>query len=200
MLGITATTVIPMNERVEITLDKATFLDWVQHQEGRYELVRGRVVMQQGGTRGHAYVAARITGLLMQRVDGSRWSVVAGDLAIDVGPSLRYPEILVECSSTDRRALSTEEPLVLVEVLSPSSIATDFGERANEYLALASLEAYVIAAQDAAHVWVWTRETAADGSRLFPTKPRLLDTRKATLAIPAVGFACTVAEIYDGIL
>ena len=189
-----------MNERVDLKLDKATFLDWVQHQDGRYELVRGRVVMHAGGTRWHAYVASRIMGLLMQRVDGSRWSVVAGDLAIDVGPSLRYPEILVECSSTEGRALSTEEPVVLVEVISPSSRTTDFGEKANEYLALASLEAYVIAAQDATQVWVWTRDAAADGSRPFPDKPVLLETRDAVLAIPAIGFACSVGEIYDGIL
>jgi Uma2 family endonuclease len=192
-----------MNERVDLTLDKATFLDWVERQDGRrYELVRGKVVQQQaGGTSRHSRIANRIGGLLDQRLDRASWAVTNSDFAVDVdNASIRFPEVCVIRLPADSRATSTDAPVVLVEVLSPSSVATDFGAKANEYLSLASLEAYVIASQDTSHVWLWLRVTRADGTRVFPSDPLVLDSRDDTLAIPAVGFACTVAEIYDGIL
>ena len=41
-----------VNAPLDLRMDQATFLDWIQSQPRRCELVGGRVVMQQGGTRG----------------------------------------------------------------------------------------------------------------------------------------------------
>jgi hypothetical protein len=37
-----------MNVQLPARLDKAAFLDWVERQGGRFELVKGRVVMMVG--------------------------------------------------------------------------------------------------------------------------------------------------------
>lgn len=190
---------------VPITLAKPDFLDWVERQEGRrYDLVRGHVVQQQaGGSIDHSSIAARMLGLLYVQVTGASWRILTGDLAIDVSPeNYRFPEISVIRTPVDGTARSTGEPVVLVEVTSPSSISTDFGDKANEYLALASLEAYVIASQDRAQVWVWTRAPAATATeeRPFPAVPVEITQHDDVLAIGAIGFRCTLGDIYDGIL
>lgn len=188
-------------------IDKAAFLDWVERQDGRgYELVKGRIVQDQsGGTVDHSWLAARILSLLVVRTNPAVWAVPTGDLAIDVDPvgdSIRFPEVSVIRVPADGKVRSTSEPVVLVEVLSPTTRRTVFEEKRNEYLALPSLEAYVIASQDEAKLWCWVRPTLPDasGARPFPEDAIVLDRREAVLTLPAVGFACTLDDIYRGIL
>ena len=52
---------------------------------------------------------------------------------------------------------ATTNPAVVVEVLSPSSEGDDDGDKRRDFQSLASLEAYVIAAQDARSVKVYRR-------------------------------------------
>ena len=46
-----------MNAPLDLRMDKATFLRWVQHQQGRWELIGGRPVMQQSPKRVHGSIA-----------------------------------------------------------------------------------------------------------------------------------------------
>jgi Uma2 family endonuclease len=188
-------------------IEKAAFLDWVERQGGRgFELVRGRIVQDQsGGTVDHSWIAARVLVLLTVRTDQSIWAVLTGDLAIDVDPegaSIRFPEVSVIRVPVDGKVRSTSEPVVLVEVASASTKRTDFGDKRNEYLALPSLEAYVIASQEEPKLWCWTRPTMPDtgGLRPFPSEPAVLERRDDTVALAAVGFTCTLDDIYRGIL
>ena len=45
-----------MNAPLDLRMDKATFLRWILTRPGRYELVGGRVVMQDTGTRDHSAI------------------------------------------------------------------------------------------------------------------------------------------------
>jgi hypothetical protein len=42
-----------MNVQPHVQMDNATFLDWVQGREERYELAGGRVTMMTGATMRH---------------------------------------------------------------------------------------------------------------------------------------------------
>lgn len=191
-----------MNQITPVKIDRTNFLDWVERQGGkRYELVRGRVVEMTGGSLGHSGLAARLIALLSFGVDRRSWFVLTGDLAIDTDPeSYRFPQASVVRVPFDRKVRSTAEPVVLVEVTSPSSLKTDFNDKVNEYLALPSLEAYVIVSQDAIDVAIWLRRSQKDGTTGFDAEPVRLTQAVDVLAIPAIGFTCTVADIYDGII
>lgn len=189
-----------MNERIDLKLDKATFLDWIQRQDRRYELVRGRVVMQQGGSLSHSRIAAKVIQLIGQQIDPTKWVVLTGDLAIDVGESLRFPDAMVIAVPEDGSVLSTDRPVVLVEVLSPSSVASDFRDKADEYLALDSLEAYLILAQDSANAWLWQRGEAEGGGRDFPDKARPIGGLDGRIALASIGVTLALADIYAGIV
>lgn len=184
-----------MNERIDLSLDKATFLDWIQRQDRRYELVRGRVVVQQGGTLSHSRIAARVIHLLQARIDSARWAVLTGDLAIDVGESLRFPDAMVIAEPEDGSVLSTDRPVVLVEVLSPSSVQSDFRDKADEYLSLDSLEAYLILAQDSANAWLWQRGEAEGGGRDFPDQARPIGGLDGRIGLGSIGVTLALADI-----
>ena len=181
----------PMFPRMSIE----TFQAWAERQEGRYELVRGRPIMMNRTTRYHSRITTNILASLLKAVDLSLYDIVAGDFALQTEEyTLRLADIMVtpaEGSGKDRR---TDEAVLLVEVLSPSTATDDFGDKQHEYLARSSLEAYLIVAQDAVCVWVWIK-----GDEGFPEKPEVIETRDATINLPALGLSLTLEAIYRNV-
>ena len=106
----------------------------------------------------------------------------------------RYPDILVEPTSTDLKGRTADTPLFIAKVLSPSNESVDLVDKAAEYTGLASLRTYAGFSQDEPKVWVWERSEGG-----FPEKPELVERRHARLEIPALGTSLPLAEIYRGI-
>ena len=177
-------------------MTKAAFLAWVQGQQGHFELKNGRVIMQAGGSRRHATIIGRFVGQLLARLEPDVWTVIPTELAVEIGPDIRYPDVMVELASLDGAALLTASPVVLVEVLSPSSIATDMTIKLAEYTSLPTLEAYIVASQEEPICWVWQR---AGENRVFPSNPAEIKGRDAVIELAALGNSLPLAEIYRGI-
>jgi Uma2 family endonuclease len=115
-----------MNAPLNLKLDKQAFLKWAEGREGRYELKDHRIFMMTGASRHHWRVVSAFTALLRNLLDASSWGVGASDLAVEIGEDVRYPDVIVERASGDGATLFTSEPVAIVEVLSPSSLALDF--------------------------------------------------------------------------
>ena len=180
----------------EAKFDKAAFLQWVQTQERRFELKDGRVIMQAGGTKRHVRLIGSITSALITRLDRALWAVAPCDQAVEIGEDIRYPDVVVERLLDDGRSQTTEIPVVLVEVLSPSSVGTDMTAKLAEYMSLASLEAYIVFSQDAPLCWVWQR---AGEARAFPLEPFEVRGSDSVIEILGLGVALPLDEIYRGI-
>lgn len=186
-----------MNSPLDLKMDKATFLRWASHQEGKYELVEGRPVMQQTPTRDHRSIAKNIERALDVRLDLDVWVVGRGDLSVEIGQETRVPDVMVEPAGLDGRAIVTDRPVLLVEVLSPSSVHNDMNAKPSLYFQIPSLEAYIVASQDVPYVWVWQR--SQDAARTFPAKPDEIDDPAASVALAHLKITVPLAEIYRGI-
>ncbi len=133
-------------------------------------------------------------GALIRSLDPSRWSVTATDLAVEIGEDIRYPDVMVEAQDQPGGERSSRTPVLLVEVLSPSSLALDLHVKAAEYLSLPSLEYYIVAAQDETRVWIWRRSSGE--ARAFPAEPAELDTIDAERDLGRLGASLALAGIY----
>ncbi len=188
-----------MNAPLDLTMDKETFLRWVERQDGRYELEGGRVVQQMtGGTFTHYRLISSFQALLGRQLDVTHWAVLPPGFAVDVGNRVRYPDVVVQALGLPSGALATTTPAVVIEIISPSSVTLDLVVKPAEYMSLASLEAYIVASQDEPRVTIWQR--AAGGDRTFPRLPIELDQRDDVIAIAAPGLAIPLADVYRGIL
>ena len=176
--------------------DKQAFLHWVQDREGRFEFKNGQVVMHAGSTRRHSWLTIAFTTALMNRLDGTLWTVGACDIAVEIGEDIRYPDVIVERRVDDGSSVSTTAPILLVEVLSPSSVGRDLTEKFSEYTSLASLEAYIVASQEEPIVWIWQRSTTG---RTFPKTPTEIGGRDKIIELQAFGISLPLAEIYRAI-
>src|SRR5436305_8779906 len=178
-----------MNVQLPIRLDKPAFLAWVQGREERYELADGRVVMMTGASRTHGLLVLNIAMLLRRQLDPR--SVIA-DFGLDAGPrTLRYPDVMVDRAGGD---YTTNDPVLLIEVLSPSTETLDLGDKAAEYLQLPNLAAYIVIAQREAKAWAWLRHAAGS-----PGGRAVIAGLDKMIAIPALSIELPLAEVYQGI-
>src|SRR5579859_3826845 len=180
-----------MNVQLDLRMDKPEFLAWVQAHEGRYELAKSRVVMVTGGSRGHAILVRRLAAALERQLDGARWAVLTSDFGVDVGPAtVRYPDVVVGVAGSPFKDLTATAPVLIAEVISPSSAKDDLGPKTDEYVALPSLRAYIVLAQDEAKARVWMR-----GASGFLGEPNLVEGRNAVIAIASLGVDLLLEEI-----
>jgi len=184
-----------MNVDLDLRMHKPEFFTWVQAHEGRYELAGNRVVMMTGGSRGHAILVRRLAAALERRLDNNRWTVLTSDFAVDVGPStVRYPDVVVDVAGGRFKDLTATAPALIAEVISPSSAKDDLGAKADEYVGLASLSAYLALAQEEAKARVWVR-----GARGFSPEPKVIEGPDAVIEIASLGIDLPLAEIYAGL-
>jgi Uma2 family endonuclease len=181
-----------MNIQLDRRMGKSEFLTWVQAHEGRYELAGSRVVMMTGGSRGHAVLVRRLAAALEKRLDSNRWTVLTSDFGVDLGPStVRYPDVVVDVAGGEFKDLTATAPAVIAEIISPSSAKDDLGAKADEYLGLPGLSAYLVLAQDEPKARVWVR-----GAEGFSAK--VVEGLAAMIEITSLGIALPLAEIYAG--
>lgn len=185
-----------MNLRSDIPMTKEAFLRWAERQEANYEYVRGKIAMMARVTRNHGLVTRNLLLLLSARLQPEQWNVFADALAVDVGDTIRCPDIVVEPTGGDGSSVFSEAPVLLAEVLSPSSLETDLHEKAGEYTALPSLQVYVVLAQDEPRLWLWLR--GEDGA--FPKAGEMIEGADAALKLPVLGIELPLLDIYRGIL
>jgi Uma2 family endonuclease len=181
----------PMNVRPNLQMDKPAFLAWVEGREGRYGLVDGRVVELTGGSRAHAQITANLFHILHSCLNRNRWAILPG-FGIDTGPkAVRYPDAVVDPVSAGWRDLTTTAPVLIAEVLSPSTERIDLGDKVAEYLHLQSLAAYLVFAHDEQKAWIWLKD-----AQRFPPGPQVLNAPNEIARVAALAIEFTLAEVY----
>lgn len=123
------------------------FLAWEETQTLKHEFVRGEVFAMTGGVDRNNTVAINLLVVLRQHLRGTPCRVYGSDvkLRVDAADCFFYPDVMVTCSGTDlgQRRLK-REPVLVVEVLSPSTAAFDRGEKFADYRQLPSLSEYLM--------------------------------------------------------
>lgn len=171
------------------------FLRWNEGREGKREFVHGNVrEMMTGGSRKHAEIMLNLAIVFRTALDTAGYVVTAADYAVRTHLGIRYPDILVLTRDTEGKSLATKNPLLVAEILSPSSLAIDFGEKAEEYTTIESLRHYLVLSQDEPRVWLWSRD--ADGAF---QRPEMIEGGDAELPLPGFDLTLKLADLYRGI-
>jgi len=179
-------------------VDKPTFYRFIEtaDEQHRYEFVRGWIMQQQaGGTFKHARLGKAFVEALSRALDRDTWVVLGSDRGIDTGETVRHADAVVEQLGAADNSLSTEAPVLIVEVLSQSSEERDLSAKPVDYLSLTSLEAYIVASQDEPLCYVWLK--GAD--RTFKSEPSTVKGRDQVIQVRALGIAISLGDIYRGI-
>src|SRR5688572_12771528 len=120
----------------------------MRQPSGRYELVAGRSSPWRLNARFTTLRRSRSFGLcrmLSRQLPCPALSMATGMTVIIDEDNSREPDALVQCGKPiERRATSANVPLVLVEVVSPSSGHTDNVDKLIEYFSVPTVRHYLI--------------------------------------------------------
>ena len=129
----------------------------------RSEYINGEIINMPGASFAHNLITNNISGELHTRLKGTGCAVFANDMRISIptAKSYFYPDVGVVCEDPrfeDDVFDTLLNPIVIVEVLSPSTEASDRGEKFAHYRQLPSLQEYVLVAQDQIRVEHYRRQ------------------------------------------
>src|SRR5947209_13913536 len=126
----------------------------------RYEYIDGVVTLLAGGTTNHSRICVNVVSLLQRALRGSPCEVFNSDLRVSIS-SMRYvlPDASVSCVAGDLEGENDtiSSPCVIVEVLSPSTEATDRGKKFRYYQSCLSIQEYVLISTQEQAVDVYRR-------------------------------------------
>jgi Uma2 family endonuclease len=146
-----------MTAALEKRLTEREYLELEERSEIRHEFVDGEMVAMAGESQAHNDIAGAIYAALLPTARTKRCRIAIEGIRVRVpNGRVRYPDVFVACPPSGDRFIE-ENPCFIIEVLSPSTAATDRITKLDEYTSLSSLERYVLVEQDRRFVIVYRR-------------------------------------------
>lgn len=163
--------------------------------DARYEYIDGIVTLLAGGTTNHSRISVNVTSLLQASLRGSPCEVFNSDLRVSIsGTRYLLPDASV---SSDPEDMTGENdiiysPRVIVEVLSPSTEATDRGKKFRYYQSCSSIQEYVL---------ISTQELAVDVYRRASDKLWTLHPFGPgdTVELKSINVSIPLAALYENV-
>jgi Uma2 family endonuclease len=137
-----------MSAAVKEKMSADEFLVWAEAQEGRWELHDGALVAMSPERVVHSRTKGEVFRSLKAAIDraGSPCEALPDGAAVRVAQgSIFEPDALVYCGPRlPPETLEVLNPVIVVEVLSPSTAARDHGAKLTGYFSLPSVMHYLI--------------------------------------------------------
>ena len=160
----------------------------------RHEFFEGEVFAMAGESIAHNTISLNMAMACRQALRGRQCRVqMEGiQLAVEANRHYTYPDIVVSCDPQDQHeSRRLYNPLLIVEVLSPSTEAYDRGLKFNQYKKLPSLRHYLLVSQKTWLVeWYQLSEHGIWGHTA-------LAEAEDAVVIPELNLTMTLAQIYE---
>ncbi len=163
------------------------------------EYVNGIVYAMAGASVNHNRISVNLSRHLSAKLASRPCEIFNSDMKvrIDKANVYRYPDLSGLCGPMifeDECEDAYTNPSVIVEVLSPSTMALDRGEKFNLYRLLETLVEYVLVRQDRVEVEVFSRDSGNRWTSILYTEAA------DQLALRSLGVSITLAEIYEKVV
>jgi Uma2 family endonuclease len=174
---------------------EAEYFELAEKSLERLEYLDGRVYAMSGALPEHEAIVANLTLALGARLRGTTCRPYGGNLRL-YSPRTglyTYADLSVVCGGPTRHPndpMSILNPVILFEVLSPSTEAYDRGEKFAHYQGIDGLREYVLVSQKRPQI---DHHARRENGQWLLTPVSGLD---ATLDLPVLGIQIPASEIY----
>ena len=170
------------------------YLAWERKSDTKHEYLRGEIIAMSGASYQHTIITMNISGELYIQLKDTACTVHTNDMRVRTSSEISYfyPDVVVVCDKPrfeDSTFDTLLNPIVLVEVLSPSTQAYDRGEKFRHYQQLTSLQEYILISQDEIAVERYRRQ----GTEWQPTEFRSLED---VLSLTSIECELSLDDIY----
>ena len=133
------------------------YLAFERNSDLKHEYIDGEVFAMAGASRYHNLMSVNVITTLRNQTKGSDCSVYPADMRVKILPlsEYTYPDISLICGEAEFAEGvfdSLVNPLVIIEVLSPSTEGYDRGKKFQKYRHMPSLQEYILIAHDSPRI------------------------------------------------
>ena len=182
-----------MYQRIpRLTLEEYMALD--EASEHKWEYEDGQVYCLAGSTNRHAAIVNNL-GTSLDKALGERRCLVMTESpkVIVAAEKHYYPDLVVSCDEREEEEDSAVRyPLLIAEVLSPSTEGHDRGKKLLAYQQVASMENILLIATNQAAVLVYERDKEAPGQ----WSSQQYDVSNPVIPLASLGFSIQLADLY----
>jgi Uma2 family endonuclease len=177
-----------MTEAEYLAFERASLL--------KHEYIGGEVFAMTGASEAHNLISVNLIASLKNQLRGRPCKVYPGDMRLKIEATglYTYPDISVVCGEArfaDAALDTLVNPTLIIEILSPSAERYDRGRKFQDYRLLASLQEYVLIAQDSPRIERFVRQGDVRWELTDVSGP------DASTALTSIGCTLTLAEVYE---
>jgi len=159
--------------------------------EIRHEYIYGEVYAMAGGSTRHNRIVNNIGYQIDNRLRNSSCETFTENVKLRADEqTFYYPDVMVDCDKVPPSAFYREKPVLLVEVLSPSTERIDRNEKLTVYKTIPTLIEYLIVSQEKMSVEVHRKLENGEWQTEF------YDEINDEIRLDSIDFNLSLSEIY----
>lgn len=174
-----------------------SFLEFLETTETKYEFVDGYLRAMSSPTNRHNIVATNATSIFWLKLKGSSCRAFNSNSMVRIQRKsstwMYLPDVSIVCDENRQSERFQDNPIVVVEVLSPSTRAFDLDEKLANYLTLHSLQMVLLLEQDQPLAIVFRKSD--DGNFVRET----YEGMDQEIRLPFLGVSVLLSDLYDGV-
>jgi Uma2 family endonuclease len=169
-------------------ISEADYLHGELLSEIKHEYIDGAVHAMAGASKNHQRITGNVNREFGNQLKNTPCEPFSSDIKVKVGSKFFYPDVMVVCEDDSENVYYTENPVIIVEVLSKSTRRMDETAKKFAYQTLPTLKEYVLIEQDFVDVEVCRRSEGWVSHHYFLGDDVTFDS---------VGLVLSVADIYQ---
>ncbi|HEX8638274.1 MAG TPA: Uma2 family endonuclease [Pyrinomonadaceae bacterium] len=167
------------------------YLDGEKISQIKHEFIAGEVYAMAGASQNHSRISGNIFNALANHLQDSPCEPYIENIKVRAAAdAFYYPDVLVTCEGNFKNPYICEEPILIVELTSPSTRQIDRREKLRAYQQMPSVHEYVVVEQEKIAVEIHRRQPDGHWITYFFSRN---DTE---LTLESVDLTVQLAEIY----
>jgi Uma2 family endonuclease len=185
-----------MTPQPKRSLSEEEYLTFEQSSPIKHEFFHGEIYAMTGGTESHNLLAGNAYAALHAQLRRRPCKTYTSDQRIKVMATglHTYPDVTIVCGKSqfiDRPHQTVINPIVIIEVLSPSTERYDRGMKFQNYRTIPTLQDYLLISQDDHRIEHYTRQE--NGEWLLREAIGLA----AQITIQSIDCILTLEDVYE---
>lgn len=174
------------------------YLKFERASQEKHEYYAGEIFAMTGASENHNLIVTNIVGALHPQLRPQPCKIYANDMRVKPRSNIlyAYPDISIGCGTPEFEDDEFDillNPIVIIEVLSPSIEAYDRGKKFQHYRTMPSLQEYILIAQDSIRI----EDYGLVDNQWVLTDAKTLDT---VINLPSINCTLRLSDVYEKVI
>jgi Uma2 family endonuclease len=182
-------------------MSPAEYLAWEGEQDRKYEYENGKIIAMTGGTIPHGQIPANLSALLLPHLRGKFCKITVSDAKVSIkSEKYYYPDVMVSCDKRDRFSRDfLQYPILIAEVLSPSTEARDRGVKQQNYMAIETLQTYILITPERPIIEIYQRRDRTWEYQSIAIANTSFEQESPLIHITSIDLQFPLSAIYENV-